>query len=594
MAAMIASASRIGWKFCSPTIARDDEGRLVDCVLDSPAAIAALVRASVRRWRLARIFANFPELIPSAPDWEPVSGLQHAQVSTLLPSGVIDFAHIIGKLVQCRTASIAGLEQWHAKCAPYLMSQLCGGQWPQARFAATRSWTDDSRCQLCLEATGTLEHRAHCPATMPIGGWPELPAQARKAVSRMSGARLKLASTRGLMAIRVAVPPGLLNAQFTWLRAPPDVIPDEAIWYIDGSMMGGRWVPLRRTGFGIAVIGNDGSLLGFGNGNPPPWVTSAAGAEAWALSVIVGMCPSLPCVVTDCKGVRDVLCAGRASATAHTRPLARIWKTIFHALDDLDDPERYGRRLVWMPAHGATHTIGKVTKSNGSAITSIDWRANRLVDALAKLAVACHQVPDSAAQLLEAGAKAVEHFAGIVGITAFAANHYEKEIERPDGSIGKVTCRDAAPQDGWKAKRKSRSSMVTSVTPVAEASEGRGKSSGLPALVHTTQSDVSFHTWWRKGLGKRLAASSSVAPPACERLEALRRRVADREAIARSSCQPSLNAQFSSIASPAHCSAASVDWASRVPDHPAQRPTLNALFRGTYRSRSPPVRVARC
>ena len=159
-----------------------------------------------------------------------------------------------------------------------------------------------------------------------------------------------------------------------------------------------------------------------------------------------------------------------------------------------------------MPAHGAIHTIGNVTKSNGAAITSIDWRANRLVDALAKLAAACHQVPDSATRLLEAGAKAVEHCAGLVGVTAFAANHYDKEVVRPDGSIGKVTCRDAAPQDGWKVKRKGRSRTVSLAMPATEAVTNGGNSLRMQSLSKETQSDVSFHTLvegkhWQQAFG---------------------------------------------------------------------------------------------
>jgi len=187
------------------------------------------------------------------------SGDSQVQISTLLPSGTIDLVHIIGKLVHGRAATICALEQWHSRCAPYLLSQLCGGQWPQARFAATRSWTDDSRCQLCLEATGILEHRLQCPATSPFGGWLEPSALASKALARLTEARRKLANTRGLLVLRVGVPTGPLNAEFKWLRAPPDVIPDDATWYIDGSMLGGRWVSLRRTGFGIAIVASDGS-----------------------------------------------------------------------------------------------------------------------------------------------------------------------------------------------------------------------------------------------------------------------------------------------------------------------------------------------
>ena len=453
------------------------------------------------------------------------------------------------------------------------------GRGPMTPYASSALGLPNPRTQVALPC-----HVAY------IGGWPEPPALASKLLTRMTAARRTIADTRGLLVVRVGVPAGPLDAEFKWLRAPPEVIPDDAVWYFDGSMIGGRWVPLRRTGFGIAIVASDGSLLAFGNGNPPSWVTNAAGAEAWALLVVSEVCPCLPHVVTDCKGVRDMLCAGRVSATAHTRPLARIWKGIFHALDNVDDPDRYGSRLVWMPAHGAIHTIGNVTKSNGAAITSIDWRATRLVDALAKLAAACHQVP----RLLEAGAKAVEHCAGLVGVTAFAANHYNKEVVRPDGSIGKLTCRDAAPQNGCKVKRKGRSRTVTLAMPATEAVTNGGSSLRMQSLSKETQSDVSFHTWWRESLGNRLSASSIDAPPAQERLEALRRRVAAKEARARCQSPPSLDAEFRgakrralawpvtaqvtgpaclasswSAAGPIDGGASALDRRSRRPDRPA-------------------------
>ena len=44
--------------------------------------------------------------------------------------------------------------------------------------------------------------------------------------------------------------------------------------------------------------------------------------------------------------------------------------------------------LVWMPAHQTSAAIGVQTLSNGDKLSATDWRANRLVDALAKQAAA--------------------------------------------------------------------------------------------------------------------------------------------------------------------------------------------------------------
>ena len=44
-------------------------------------------------------------------------------------------------------------------CRTSLTLTLLGGQWPQSRLAATKRWTDDSRCQLCEGAGGNLSRR---------------------------------------------------------------------------------------------------------------------------------------------------------------------------------------------------------------------------------------------------------------------------------------------------------------------------------------------------------------------------------------------------------------------------------------------------
>ena len=94
-----------------------------------------------------------------------------------------------------------------------------------------------------------------------------------------------------------------------------------------------------------------------------------------------------------------------------------------------------------------------------------------------------------------------------------------------------VTCRDAVPHDGWKVKRKGRSGAAAT-----DAVEASGSCSGgprLPEQLSDAHSEVCFHTWWRRALADRLAAGSPDAPTASERLEALRRRVAAKEADAR-------------------------------------------------------------
>ena len=134
------------------------------------------------------------------------------------------------------------------------------------------------------------------------------------------------------------------------------------------------------------VVGADGSLLGFGNGNPPFWCSTAASAEAWALQIVAGMNAFLPKMITDCQALLATASSGKEAATAGCRQLARVWAAIASFADgDLARLVDEGL-LVWMPAHQASTAIGVRRKSNQTLLTSLDWRANRLADALAKLA----------------------------------------------------------------------------------------------------------------------------------------------------------------------------------------------------------------
>ena len=87
---------------------------------------------------------------------------------------------------------------------------------------------------------------------------------------------------------------------FNWILPPPLDIPCDAVWYVDGSLFDEARRLARRTGFGILIVSADGSLLAMGNGIPPDWVQDAAGAELWAVAVVLGISAFIPKIVTNC------------------------------------------------------------------------------------------------------------------------------------------------------------------------------------------------------------------------------------------------------------------------------------------------------
>ena len=162
---------------------------------------------------------------------------------------------------------------------------------------------------------------------------------------------------------------------------PPDVAPDDATWYIDGSLYDRPKATVQSLGFGIVLV-SQGTLLAIGHGVPPHWINDSAGAELWAFHAVLqlSLCP--PSVITDCYGIIGGLQEEVAKATSSMRRLARTWGMIAHALDG--DFRGACTMAKWMPAHGAAQTIGVALDSSGNAISSIMWRANRLVDLAAK------------------------------------------------------------------------------------------------------------------------------------------------------------------------------------------------------------------
>ena len=188
-------------------------------------------------------------------------------------------------------------------------------------------------------------------------------------------------------------------------------------------------------------MGLDGRLLAAGHGVPPDWINDAAGAELWAFYQVTRLCTFMPKVVTDCLGILQGLQAGPDSSTEAKKKLARTWSMIASNLDGCFQDA--ASLTTWMPSHGAEHSIGQVLDSNGKPITGLMWRANRLVDFLAKSAASPHRLPKRTLDKVKTAAKSLQHFAGVLGAATHGANNFRVEVTLPDGTITTHTRRDS-------------------------------------------------------------------------------------------------------------------------------------------------------
>ena len=156
---------------------------------------------------------------------------------------------------------------------------------------------------------------------------------------------------------------------------------------------------------------------------PPHWIQDAAGADFWAVHCVISLASIIvPHIVTDCKGIYDSCRMCPSSLTDHDKALARTWSLIVHALDN--NFEEIRQRLKWVPSHTAAANLSQTRDSDGLPITPLMWRANRLVDALAKRAAAGERAPSWAMQLIAEAGSLVRHAATKLGVITYGANHH--------------------------------------------------------------------------------------------------------------------------------------------------------------------------
>ncbi len=206
---------------------------------------------------------------------------------------------------------------------------------------------------------------------------------------------------------------------FRWAVKPRDAdLPLLATFYTDGSALDGYARMLARYGWSFVVVDNHGRIVAAAHGVPPAWVESVAAAEAWALVQAALVARPGSVYKTDCLAVLKSMRAGRVSATAHDRPLARVMAKLFNYFEDADE----AASVVWLPGHTTAADVGRTALSDGSALTEVDHLMNAKADLLAKAAAREQRVQPAARAAHVARYLMTQRLALYIGRMTKAAN----------------------------------------------------------------------------------------------------------------------------------------------------------------------------
>ena len=467
VAAVIATAHRLQWTWTSSHVVVDDAGTEWNLMVDPPAAIKKAVKRSVRRWRLRQIANETPGLVPQTPD---ITAAGKKTGDTRSRTVLVDCAASALTSLSKKKANSHDKGDWESKHKPYLVSAIAGGQWTQTRKARVTSWNIlDKKCQLCNEEDGTLAHRFTCRATCPPGGRAPPPKQAKFAMARLGERRKEILRLQGIVCANVPVDEKPAEGSFRWISDPPDTTREDLVWYTDGSCSNPNCLEVARFGFAIVVVSSDGELIAYGAGVPPAFVTDSGMAEIWALHVVLAETPFIPRVVTDYLGVISVAKTGTAAATAASSANARLWKMIAHQLDG--DITQLSSRVVWMPAHQTAAVIGTRLKSDNRTVTSLDFRANRLVDKLALHFAAQSQEAKWGEVMVSSTKAAAKHALMAFGKVTFEANNHKIEVVGDDGVKRHKTVRDSQSAPELKKKARKKETITPTVVETFTADE---------------------------------------------------------------------------------------------------------------------------
>ena len=251
--------------------------------------------------------------------------------------------------------------------------------------------------------------------------------------------------------------------------------------YTDGSRRFNHHPDTQRLGWSLVVLDKCNHVVAIARGATPDYVDDIPGAEAWAILQAAAIAAPGSVYRSDCKPCVDAIHAGRAWACAANRPLARIYKQLFHHIDDVP-----AASFVWMPSHTSAANVDRTRLSNGKFLSHTDRRANALADKHAKIAAASFAVSRQQRDKLREQDKVVTEAARWLGWATWAATH-----DNDSGGRDSVASRAAA-----EAVRRRRSNHDT-------AKSRRGREAGRGPSLREDQSVQQRAAAWTEAAAAR-------------------------------------------------------------------------------------------
>ena len=117
-------------------------------------------------------------------------------------------------------------------------------------------------------------------------------------------------------------------------------------------------------------------------------------------------------------------------------------------------------------------------------MTPENWRANRLVDYLAKAAAGRYRVPGSTMRILADATAAVHYSAALLGVVTHTANNFCETSWRDDGSAVVIKHRDALPLP-FDDRRRHQAMRRADAAPRTPAAQTTLAANPLPAATPT-------------------------------------------------------------------------------------------------------------